>query len=343
MCFLCFIDSLQVNSDIYITNNTITHVSTRQGIMAMDTQWTQLHYSIQMSITLLILVTIFTTSQMSKMLPFRTSNSKMWQQLELQPTECFYLMLSTTEQSWSIWFIWKMLILDCSQDSTFNGLLSKVSYTNMYFENILIGDNNRMISTGEFKTVEINNITFINVPMDNMYQILRTIWFIIDIINLNSATNSSISNIYVQSSTANLLKMQSVVGSTVTPVYMNFQNITYRDSYVKLKQSFILFSNVESQEQFYTVFDQVTFNNLTFRSGGYLMDFGHQTLTQVVVSNLVFTNVYAGTIHLEASYKVLPYKTNVLVQNGKFENVNKYWIYIFTKWRRQFGDTKFII
>ena len=32
----------------------------------------------------------------------------------------------------------------------------------LYFENILIGDNNRMISTGEFKTVEINNITFIN-------------------------------------------------------------------------------------------------------------------------------------------------------------------------------------
>ena len=178
-----------------------------------------------------------------------------------------------------------------------------------------------MISTGEFKTVEINNITCIDVNGQYVSDTTNYI-LIIDIINLNSATNSSISNIFIQSSTANLLKMQSVVGSTVTPVYMNFQNITYRDSYIKLKQSFIIFSNVESQEQFYTVFDLVTFNNLTFRSGGYLMDFGHQTLTQVVVSNLVFTNVFAGTIHLEASYKVLPYKTNVLVQNGKFENVN---------------------
>ena len=141
-----------------------------------------------------------------------------------------------------------------------------------------------MISTGEFKTVEINNITCIDVNGQYVSDTTNFI-LIIDIINLNNATNSSISNIFVQSSTANLLKMQSVVGSTVTPVYMNFQNITYRDSYVKLKQSFIIFSNVESQEQFYTVFDLVTLNNLTFRSGEYLMDFGHQTLTQVVISN----------------------------------------------------------
>ena len=28
------------------------------------------------------------------------------------------------------------------------------------------------------------------------------------------------------------------------------------------------------------------------------MNFGHQTLTQVIISNLVFTNIYAGTTRI---------------------------------------------
>ena len=82
------------------------------------------------------------------------------------------------------------------------------------------------------------------------------------------------------------------------------------------------FSNIETQEQFYTVFDQFTFSNMNFTSGGYLINFGQQTLTQTILSNMVLTNIFSGAIHLEAHNPNLPFKTNVLIQNGKFENVN---------------------
>ena len=308
------------NSDIYITNNTITHVSSRQGIMVIDS----------MNSVTLRDTNVYNSTDFGHYLYYLSNVQNITlQNIKLENvtatgTTTDRMFLFDVINNGTIWIdlvYMKNVDIGLQPGFYFNGLLSKVSYTNMYFENISVGDNNRMITTGEFKTLEINNITFINT--NGQYVSDTTNYMIyIDIINLNSATNSTISNIYVQSSTVNILKMQNVVGSALTPVCMNFRNITYRDSYVKLKQSFILYSNVESQEQFYTVFDQVTFSNVTLRSGGYLMDFGQQTLTQVVVRNLVFSNIYAGTIHLESSYKVLPYKTKVLIQNGKFENVN---------------------
>ena len=52
------------------------------------------------------------------------------------------------------------------------------------------------------------------------------------------------------------------------------------------------------------------------------MNFGQQTLTQVVVNNIVFSNIYSGTIHLESYNKDIATQTNVLFQNGKFDTVD---------------------
>ena len=203
----------------------------------------------------------------------------------------------------------------------FNGFLSKVSYTNMYFTYIYIGKNSRMLSTGKFSSITMSNITFIYI-FDQYSTDSNNYILVFDVVNLNNAINSTITDIYIKTSRVNFYKMENVYGSTLNPIYMTFQNITYRDCYLRFKESLITFSNVDTQEQFYIIFDEFTFTNITFNSGGYLMNFGHQTLTQVVISNLIITDIYAGTIHLKAINLNLPYKTNVLIQNGNFENVN---------------------
>ena len=164
-----------------------------------------------------------------------------------------------------------------------------IENTNMYFTYVYIGNNNRMLSTGEFNSITMNNITFINT-FDQYSTDSENYMLIIDIVNLNNAINSTITDIYVKTSRVNFYKIKNVNGLTLNPIYITFQNITYRDCSLRFKESLITFSNVETQEQFYVIFDQFTFTNITFNSGGYLMNFGHQTLTQVIISNLVFTN-----------------------------------------------------
>ena len=73
-----------------------------------------------------------------------------------------------------------------------NGLMRKVSYTNMYFSNIKVGNQNRIISTGEFNSITMNNITFMN-SFDQYDMDADNYWIVFDAVNLNNATNSMIS------------------------------------------------------------------------------------------------------------------------------------------------------
>ena len=140
----------------------------------------------------------------------------------------------------------------------FNGLMSKISYTNMYFSNIYVGNNNRMMSTGEFNSITMNNITFIN-SFDQYSSDTENYWIVFDNINLNNATNSIISDIYASVSRINFIKMESVIGSTTTPIYLNFTNTTFRDWNLRFKEDLITFPNTISQEQLYIIFDKLTF------------------------------------------------------------------------------------
>ena len=308
------------SSTVYLSNNTISNVSTQQSVITLSTM---------SSVTLSNSVFYNSSDFGHSLYHFSNVQNVTVQNISLQnitatgaSTDYVFLFDVINNGTVSIDTVYMNNVnIGLQTGFYFNGLLSKISYTNMYFTYVYIGNNNRMLSTGEFNSITMNNITFINT-FDQYSTDSDNFMMIFDVVNLNNAINSTITDIYVKTSRVNFYKMKNVDGSTLNPIYMTFQNITYRDCSLRFKESVITFSNIETQEQFYVIFDQFTFTNITFNSGGYLMNFGHQTLTQVIISNLVFTNIYAGSIHLEAHNLNLPYKTNVLIQNGNFENVN---------------------
>ena len=125
-----------------------------------------------------------------------------------------------------------------------------IEHTNMYFIYVYIGNNNKMLSTGEFNSITMSNITFIDT-FDQYSTDSDNYMLIFDVVNLNNAINSTITDIYVQISRVDFYKMKNVAGSTLNPIYMTFKNITYRDCSLRFKESVITFSNIETQEQFY--------------------------------------------------------------------------------------------
>ena len=203
----------------------------------------------------------------------------------------------------------------------FNGLMSKISYTNIYFSNIYVGNKNRMISTGEFNSITMNNITFIN-SFDQYSTDTENFMIIFDSVNLSNATNSFIKDIYVSVARIDFIKMESVVGSSSTPIYLNFTNSTFRDCNLRFKENLITFSDILSQEQFYIAFDQLTFTNMTFNQGGNWINFGQQMATQIILTNLLFTDIIAGSFTLQAFNLNVNYETKVLVQNSVFDQIS---------------------
>ena len=308
------------SSTVYLSNNTISNVSTQQGVITLSTM---------SSVTLSNSVFYNSSDFGHNLYHFSNVQNVTVQDISLQnitatgaSTDYVFLFDIINKGTVSIDTVYMNNVnIGLQAGFYFNGLMSKISYTNMYFINVYIGNNNRMLSTGEFNSITINNITFVDT-FDQYSTDSNNYMLIFDAVNLNNAINSTITDIYVKTSRVNFYKMENVAGSTLNPIYMTFKNITYQDCNLRFKESLITFSNVETQEQFYVIFDQFTFTNITFISGGYLMNFGHQSLTQVIISNLYFTSIYAGSIHLEANNKNLSYKTNVLIQNGNFENIN---------------------
>ena len=307
-------------TNISIENTTITDVTTQQGVAVMDT----------MNSVALLNSNFYNFSNFgNNLFYFLNVENVIIQGLSMvninatgELSDHIFLFDIINRGTVSVSSIYvKNVDIGLQAGFYFNGLLSKASYNDLYFEHVYIGSNNRMLSTGEFKTIEINNLTLIDT-YDQYDSDINNYMLVLDTINLNNATNSSVKNIFIQTSSVNFIKMKSVVGSTSTPIYMDFQNITYKDCVLNFQESLITFSNIETQEQFYAVFDQVSFSNMSFTSGGYLIYFGQQTLTQTILSNMVFSNIFSGGIHLEAHNANLPFKTNVLVQNSKFENVN---------------------
>ena len=307
-------------TNAYLSNNTISNVSTQQGVISM---------SIMNSATLLS-SSFYNSSDFGHSLYYFASVQNITvKTINLQnitatggSNDYFFLFDIINNGTVDVESVYmKNVNIGVQTGFYFSGILSKVSYKDMYFMQVYIGNNNKLMSTGQFSTINISNITFVDIydqysSDDNNYMLS------IDTFSLYKSSNSSIKNIFIQTSEINFLKIQSVVGVTSTPVYLTINNITYQDCYFKFKKSLITFSSIETQQPLYASFDQITFSNISFVSGGYLMNFGQQTLTQVIVNNLVFTNIYSGTIHLESYNKNIATQTNVLFQNGKFDTVD---------------------
>ena len=131
-----------------------------------------------------------------------------------------------------------------------NGIASIISFTNSYFTYVYIGNKNKIISTGQFNSIIFKNLTFIEM-FDQYSSDTQNDLFILNVIDLSNPMDSIISDIYVQTSTVDFFKINSVVGITSVPVYVNFTDITYRDWTLHFKESLITVGNIESQEQIY--------------------------------------------------------------------------------------------
>ena len=307
-------------TEIYLSNNTITNVSTQQGIISMS----------KMKTATLVDSNFYNSSDFGHSLYYFSNVQNVTvQSIIIQnvfatggSNDYIFLFNIVSNGTVSIESVSMYNVsIGVQAGFYFNGVLSKISYKNMYFSQVYIGNKNRMMSTGQFNSIEMKNITFVDI-YDEYSSDDNNFMLVIDLIDLNKAFNSSIEDIYIQTSEVSFLQTQSIVGSTSIPIYLNIQNITYKDWYFKFQKSLISFSSIETQEQFYAAFDQITFNNISFVSGGYLMNFGHQISTQVVVNNMIFTNIYSGTIHIESYNKNIATQTNVLVQSWKFESIN---------------------
>ena len=61
---------------------------------------------------------------------------------------------------------------------------------------------------------------------------------------------------------------------------------------------------------------------MTFNQGGNWINFGQQMATQIILTNLLFTDIIAGSFTLQAFNLNVNYETKVLVKNSVFDQIS---------------------
>ena len=148
-------------SEIIIANNKIANVSSQQGIITIDT----------MKSVKLLNSGFYNSSDFGHNLYYFSNVQDVFiQNITVQNvnatgklSDFFFLFDIINKGTVTVDMVYMDHVNFGLQAGFYiNGLMRKVSYTNMYFSNIRIGNQNRLISTGEFNSITMNNITFIN-------------------------------------------------------------------------------------------------------------------------------------------------------------------------------------
>ena len=204
----------------------------------------------------------------------------------------------------------------------FSGSMNAFIMNNSIFSNLIVGTRNSIMSAALVSMISITNWTFTSISPSSKFDENN---MIINIENLNLANsmNSTIKDIYVQSSIS-FLAFNSVVGKLNSPISFTISNIEFNNSILNRDTSIISFGNMESQEDISYLFTNLTFKSISFNGNGDLMKFQHQFIKNfIVVSYSTFSNIIGGDIYLEAANKNnFGMKTFVKLQNCTFDNIN---------------------
>jgi hypothetical protein len=129
-------------------------------------------------------------------------------------------------------------------------------------------------------------------------------------------SNITIRNITVIESNIEIMKVQSSSQSKDINQYLKMTNINIMNWYYELSRNLIEIFNVESNSIFEIVFEDFTFNNITFPRKGNLFYLQHQLATPVQLKNVSFSNIFKGILIFES------FDRRTIERNTKVEATN---------------------
>ena len=203
----------------------------------------------------------------------------------------------------------------------FEGSVSNLSITNSEFSNVDVGNANAIILAQDVSTLAFSNCTFMNVEQSTSDdESMKMVNF--QNFNLNSASNSSISNITIESSKISFLEFASISGTPNQPVELQISQIVYQNCNYDLSLSLISFGNLETYENISYTFDNIKFENITFAYNGKIMEFKHQLYNDIIVQNSIFNDLVGWEIYVQAANQNSDILTRVNFKNSNFTNID---------------------
>ena len=184
--------------------------------------------------------------------------------------------------------------------------------TSIELQNMLIPTEGSVLRFDNWSSLLISNVTFENVtPLDesdvsaSLIQIKYLDYEHMDIIAIQDATfsNSSISIVKIDSISAFSLSQRSII----------FDHIHYYNSEILTARSILATDGFSGELNLDIWLSNLHFENITFMTGGYIIDWQHRLPNAVEIINSTFVNITRGGILVSGSLFDHDYPTKLKI------------------------------
>jgi hypothetical protein len=204
------------------------------------------------------------------------------------------------------------LVIDSSSMINLWGENNEVTIVNSVFEDITMNDDIPLISIPNVDYLLVQNLNFSKIVQ---YEDAETYMLRIRDLNQDSDKEFLIQNIQVSESTSGFFKLNSVIGSSGSSKVLKMDSITYQNWNFDESISLISIESIMTTIDFSILITEIHFSNITFATGGFLIQMESHMPNGLSISNSTATNITSGYIKVAATNSVFSVPARLILHN----------------------------
>ena len=171
-------------------------------------------------------------------------------------------------------------------------LIFKIVIENCYFNGIYQEDFNDLFAIGSVGGIIFNNNTFISISNSILS---------INKVDLSLNMNSQLSNLQISNSSATIIIFGNFINPTASVQTILVENITVFDSEISSNIDLITTERISSTASVNMIFNNFKFSGIKFANKGNLLLLKHNMPQEIIISNLILTNLTSSLITAEST------------------------------------------
>ena len=180
--------------------------------------------------------------------------------------------------------------------------IQSLTFQDISFSNIRYLQESYIIQIGSVQKLNIESLALTNVSSTSSVDFESAAIAVLQV-DLSTDENIEISGVKYQNSSISLVSMPTFLNVPPSPKQINFRNMEFLDSYLVSQVSIIRTQGIVYNLDVTLTFDNLTFDGISFKSRGNLLNLDQQLPTNLTISNSRFRNISQGIINIESANK----------------------------------------
>ena len=154
-----------------------------------------------------------------------------------------------------------------------------------------------LIKTDDIVGLDVDNMQFSNIVPSDSSDTTNKI-FEVGSVNLNTTDSFMINRMNISYTSLKLFSLSSISNPDMNGTSLILSSLVYQHCLIEFSNDMILLESIETRGDFQIIIDQATVSNITFSRGGNIVKFRHQTITQLELTNSMFSDISSGSLQL---------------------------------------------